>query len=154
MKSQRFSLIRLLSLALGVLLMNAWAAPLLAGELKLEAILVWGTNDEKSPDPNHKPVGERLEKKLKKLPFKWAHYFEVSRKKFSLAEGQVEKVELSKECRIEVRSVGKEAVEVQLFGKGKLVSKISQAMTKDECLVTGGNAPDVTAWFVVLRQAE
>lgn len=126
----------------------------MAGELKLEAVLIWGTNDEKSPDPSHKPVGERLSKKLKTLPFKWAHYFEVNRKKFSVADNSTEKVGLSKECEIKVKNVGKDTVEVQLWGKGKLVSKISQAMPKDECVVIGGNAADFTAWFVVLRHSE
>jgi hypothetical protein len=154
MKSNRFSTIRLACVALGFLLVTALAASVQAGELKLETILIWGTNDEKSPDPKHKPVGEKLAKKLKKLPFKWQNYFEVNRVKFTLAEDQTQKVELSKECKIKVRNLGKSTVEVQLYGKGELVSKISQSLTKDECLVTGGNAANLTAWFVVLRQAD
>ena len=35
-----------------------------AGELKLEAQLVWATNDKASPDPNHKPVEASLVKKF------------------------------------------------------------------------------------------
>lgn len=154
MKSYRFSTIRLAGLALGFLLVTALTARVQAGELKLEAILVWGTNNEKSPDPAHKPVGEKLAKKLKTLPFKWEYYFEVNRKKFSVTESETQKVVLSKECEIKVRNAGKDSVEVQLYGKGKLIGKISQALTKNECLVTGGNAADLTAWFVVLRPAD
>ena len=154
MKSNRFSTIRLACIALGLLLLAAWAGSAQAGELKLEAVLIWGTNDEKSPDPKHKPVGPLLAKKLKKLPFKWQNYFEVNRVKFTVAEDQTQKIDLSKECKIKVRNVGKSTVEVQLFGKGELVSKISQSLTKDECLLTGGNAANLTAWFVVLRQAD
>lgn len=154
MKSNRFSTIRLACAALGFLLMTALAGSVQAGELKLEAILIWGTNDEKSPDPKHKAVDPRMAKKLKKLPFKWRNYFEVNRVKFTVAEDQTQKVELSKECKIKVRNLGKNTVEVYLFGKGELVSKITQSLAKDECFVTGGNAANLTAWFVVLRQAD
>jgi hypothetical protein len=34
------------------------------------------------------------------------------------------------------------------------VGKITQALPKKELLVTGGNVPNFTAWFVVLKQAE
>jgi hypothetical protein len=154
MKPFWFSTIRLACVALGFLLVTALAAPVQAGELKLEAQLIWGTNDEKSPDPKHKAVDARVAKKLNKLPFKWQHYFEVNRVQFSLAEDQTQKIELSKECKIKVRYLGKSNVEVQLYGKGELVSKISQSLTKDECLVTGGNAANLTAWFVMLRQVD
>ena len=152
--SNRFSIIRPVFFALGMLLVTALTASVQAGELKLEAILIWGTNDEKSPDPDHKAVDPKLARKLKKLPFKWKNYFEVNRSKFTLAEDQTQKIELSKECKIKVRNLGKNNVEVQLYGKGELVSKISQCLTKDECLVTGGNAANLTAWFVMLRQPD
>jgi hypothetical protein len=154
MKSNRFSTIRLACIALGFLLATVLAAPVSAGELKLEAILIWGTNDEKSPDPKHKAVDPKLAKKLKKSPFKWRNYFEVNRVKFTLAEDQTQKIELSKECKIKVRNLGKSTVEVHLFGKGELVSKITQSLPKDECFVTGGNAANLTAWFVLLRQTD
>jgi len=148
------STMRLACLALAFLIVTALAAPVRAGELKLEAILIWGTDDEKSPDPKHKAVDSRLAKKLKKMPFKWRNYFEVNRVKFNLAEDQTQKIELSKECKIKVRNLGKSTVEIYFFGKGELVSKISQSLTKDECLVTGGNAANLTAWFVMLRQVD
>jgi len=154
MKLNQYSTIRLAWVALGLLLVAALAAPVQAGELKLEATLIWGTNDEKSPDPKHKAVDPKLAKKLKKLPFKWQNYFEVNRVKFTVAEDQTQKIELSKECKVKVRYVGKNTVEVELFGKGQPVSKISQSLAKDECLVTGGNAANLTAWLVVLRQLD
>lgn len=154
MKLNWYSTIRLAWVALGILLVTALAAPVQAGELKLEAILIWGTNDKKSPDPKHKAVDAKLAKKLEKLPFKWQNYFEVNRVEFTVAEDQTQKIELSKECKVKVRYVGKNTVEVELFGKGQPVSKISQSLAKDECLVTGGNAANLTAWLVVLRQVD
>ena len=136
------------------LLATAVGARVQAGEIKLEAQLIWGTNEEKSPDPKHKAVEPNIAKKLKKLPFKWQHYFEVNRQKFSVAEGETRKIVLSKDYEIKVRNAGKETVELQLFGKGEPIGKISQALPKGELLINGGNAPNFTSWFVVLRQVD
>ena len=136
------------------LLATALGARVPAAEIKLEAQLIWGTNDEKSPDPTHKAVDPKVERKLSKLPFKWQRYFEVNRKPFTVAEGETKKIVLSKDYEIKVRYTGKDAVEVQMFGKGESIGKISQALPKGEWLVTGGNAPNFTSWFVVLRQSD
>lgn len=136
------------------LLLALTSAHALAGDMKLEAQLIWGTNDEKSPDPNHKAVGPEVERKLKKLPFKWKNYFEVTRKEFVVSKNGSDAVVLSKDCEIKVRNTTDDVLEVTIFGKGKSVGKITQALPKGELLVTGGNAENVTAWFVVLRQVE
>jgi hypothetical protein len=123
-------------------------------EMKLEAQLIWGTNDSKSPDPEHKPVTPEVARKLKSLPFKWTHYFEVTRKPFSVPTSGEKKVRLSKECEIKVKNLGKSQIEVHLYGKGEPVGKITQSLPKGELLVTGGNAANFTAWFVVLKQVD
>ena len=125
-----------------------------AADLKLEAQLIWGTNDAKSPDPNHKPVDPNVARKLKTLPFKWANYYEVTRKQFAVPESGVRSETMSKECEIRVKNLGKAVVELSLVGRGEHVGKITQALPKRELLVTGGNAPNFTAWFVVLKQAD
>ena len=56
------------SLALTVLLAGQSVAQ--AAAAKLEATLIWGTNDEKSPNPEHKKVDAAVAKKLKAMPFK------------------------------------------------------------------------------------
>ena len=61
---------------------------------------------------------------------------------------------MSKDCDVSVRNLGNSSVEVTLFGKGQPVGKFTQALPKGELLVTGGNAANFTAWFVVLRQAD
>jgi hypothetical protein len=45
-------------------------------------------------------------------------------------------------------------VEVSLVGKGKDVAKRTQKLPKGETLVLGGNAPNATAWLVVLKRLE
>jgi len=150
-----------LTVLTGLVWMSVSALCLMAGlsrssaaDLKLEAQLIWGTNDAKSPDPNHKPVDPDVAKKLKTLPFKWANYYEVTRKQFTVPESGVRSETMSKECEIQVKNLGKAVVEFSLVGRGEHVGKITQSLPKGELLVTGGNAPNFTAWFVVLKQAD
>ena len=141
-------------LALPAFFLCTTASSSLAAELKLEAQLIWGTNDAKSPDPSHKPVDADVAQKLKTLPFKWANYYEVTRKRFAVPESGVRSETMSKDCEIRVKNLGKAVVELSLIGRGEHVGKITQALPKRELLVTGGNAPNFTAWFVVVKQAE
>ena len=127
------------------------AASATAGEVKFEAILVWGTNDDKSPDPSHKPVSEAMAKRLR--DFKWTHYFEVARKEIAIAKDQ-KRVQMSKNCTITIKLLDKDQVEVTLIGKGKTVGTIKKVLKKDACLVTGGNASNSTGWFVVIKRVE
>jgi len=154
MNTSRFPVIYWTWLAFGFFLVTCVGGQVQAGEIKLEAQLIWGTNDEKSPDPKHKSVESKVAKKLKKLPFKWQHYFEVNRQQFSVSQGESKKIVLSKDCEIKVRNAGNQSVELTIFGKGECIGKISQALPKDELLVTGGNAANFTSWFVVLRQPD
>ena len=123
-------------------------------ELKLEAQLVWGTNDKASPDPKHKPVSEEVRKKLLTLPLKWTNYFEVNRKQLSIPLASQKKEVLSEKCAVEVKNLGKSKVEVRLFGKGEQVEKRTQDFPRGETLVLAGKAPDETTWLVVLKRVE
>jgi hypothetical protein len=122
--------------------------------MKLQAQLVWGTTDARSPDPRHKPVAPDVKVKLQELPLKWNNYFEVNSKELELAQAGVSKVSLSEKCAVEVKSVGNSKLEVTLYGKGKETLKRTQALPKGEMLVLGGNAPNATAWLVVLKRID
>ena len=125
-----------------------------AADLKLEAQLIWGTNDANSPNPSYKPVEPGVARKLKGLPFKWSHYYVVNRVQFAIPENGERKERMSRKCEIQVKNLGDSQVEMTLYGKGEPVGKITQALPKGELLVTGGNAANSTAWFVALRQAD
>jgi hypothetical protein len=125
-----------------------------AAGLKLQVQLVWGTNDDRSPDPKHKPVEADVKAKLNELPLKFTNYFEVNRKDFEVTAPAISKVPLSEKCELEVKTLGGAKLEVSLFGKGKEVMKRSQPLAKGELLVLGGNAPNATAWLVVLKRIE
>jgi hypothetical protein len=125
-----------------------------AATLKIQAQLVWGTNDDHSPNPKHKPVEPDVREKLKELPLKWSNYFEVNRKDVELPPSSITKVPLSEKCQLEIKSLGGSKLAVTLFGKGKETWKGTQALPKGEMLVLGGNAPNATAWLVVLKRIE
>jgi hypothetical protein len=140
---------------LAALAFFTYGAPRLeAAGLKLEAQLVWGTNDDRSPDPKHKPVEPEVKQKLKELPLKYSNYFEVNRKSLEVLPASLSKVSLSDKCQLEVRSLGGSRIEVTLFGKGKETLKRTQPLPKSEMLVLGGNAPNSTAWLVVIKRIE
>ena len=139
-------------LALAVL--GLFPAAIMAADIKLEAVLVWGTNDNKSPDPDLKAVTADIAKKLNGLPFKYTNYFEVNRKSFVVKDSGTEKIRMSKDCVITVKQLDKGKVEVTLIGKGQPVGTITQVIKKGKSLVTGGNAANSTAWFVVIKQVE
>ena len=139
-------------IALGFLLLSGLATH--AQTMKLEAQLVWGTNDKTSPNPKHVPVEQDIEKKLKDIPLKWTHYFVVSRTNFTVSSGATNKASLSERCAIEVKNLGHSTVEISHFGKGERVWTGKQAMPKGEVLIVGGEAPGATSWLVVLKRIE
>jgi len=125
-----------------------------AADLKLEAVLVWGTNDGKPADSDLKPVTEDIAKKMNCLPFKYTNYFEVNRKKLTLPAGGTQKAKMSKDCSVTLKSLEDGKIELTLMGQGQPACKITQELKKGKCLVTGGNAQNSTAWFVVIKQTE
>jgi hypothetical protein len=129
-------------------------ARLQAATLKLQVQLIWGTSDARSPDPKHKPLESDVQAKLRDLPLKWSNYFEVNRKDFEVPASGAGKVPLSEKCELEVKSLGGAKLEVVLFGKGKETLRRTQTLAKGEMLVLGGNAPNATAWLVVLKRIE
>ena len=140
-------------LALMVPLLVLGGAPAQAADAKFEAQLIWATNDKKSPNPNHKQAEAEVRKRLAKLPLKWANYFEVNRKAFTVAEAGTNRVIMSEKAAIEVKLLDARRVEVSLYGKkGDVCTKHTQPMPKDEILVFGGESPGENAWLVTLKR--
>jgi len=126
-----------------------------AADMKLQAFLLWGTDDAKPPEGKaYKPVAPDILHKLKELPLKWTHWFEVNRKDVTVRQGAVNEVRMSEMCQVNVTKLSGTEVEVLLIGKGKEVVKRKQSLPKGEMLMVGGNAPDATAWLVVLKRIE
>ncbi|HEV2391026.1 MAG TPA: hypothetical protein VG146_01550 [Verrucomicrobiae bacterium] len=122
---------------------------------KFEATLVWGTNESKPPaGKDYKPIEADIRNKLRDLPLKWTNWFEVRRRSFRVPPSDSREVAVSDKCQLDVKTVGNEAVEVSLIGKGREVVKRKQTLAKGEMLVLGGNAPNSTAWLVILKRTD
>jgi hypothetical protein len=147
--STKFSFaIKAVCAALFFLLLASVNARAADSDLKLEAQLVLGSNEVQT---NGAPVSPQIEKKLKRLPLKWQHYFVVNSQQFSVAKNETKDVSLSDACQISVKNLGGQQVQLTLMGNGQNVGKIKQSLKKGQMLVAGGNAGNS---IVVLRQAD
>jgi hypothetical protein len=117
----------------------------------MEARLIWGTDEAKSPDPKHKPLDGDLAKKLRDMPLKWKNYFEVNRQVFTINDKDYTNVVMSKQCSIQVKDKGANAVTVKLFGQGKQVNRVDKPLPKGEVLTIGGDAKNNSAWLITVR---
>ncbi len=124
-----------------------------AGDLKIDAKLVWGTNADKSPDSAHKPVSADLAKKLVKI-FKWKNYFEVKAVQESVPNRSTKRIHMSKKCELEVTEMEGPKVEVKLYGEGKLVTKTVKSLYKGDFLTLGGEDKGDNSWFIVITLLE
>jgi len=140
-------------LMMAALLFPAASARAAVGEATFEAQLIWGTNDKQS-DPKLKAADPKLAEKLEKSPFKWDHYFEMHKETIKLRLNEEKTVTMSRNCVISLTYLKDENVKFQLIGRGKLANTVTQALPKGQLLVTGGDAENSTAWFVVLKQVE
>jgi hypothetical protein len=126
-----------------------------AADMKFRAYLAWGTDESKPPaGKDYKQLPPEIKSELKKLPLKWTNWFQVNVKDFKVGEGAVKKVPISEKCQLDVGSLGDPNIEVVLIGKGREVMRRKQSLQKAEILVLGGNAPNSTAWLVVLKRLE
>jgi len=122
-------------------------------EMKIQAILVWGTDEPKPPDgKSYKPLDEQMTKRLRAL--KWKHYFEVKRIDFTATTGTPKKIAVSDKCELDVQALGNSKIEVVLYGKGKEAARVKGVLPKNEILVPGGDAPNETAWLLVLKRLD
>jgi hypothetical protein len=120
------------------------------GSLPVELQLIWATNEPKSPNPKHHPVGPEVQKMLEESPYRWKYYFEVNRTVVDVpSDRSLEKVTMSRHCALDIKYLGKSHVQVKLYGDGKLVSMHKESLP----LLLAGDAMNGTAWFVLIRKA-
>jgi hypothetical protein len=128
------------------------AASARAADMKIEALLVRGVNDQKSV-PDGKPVDSQLADKLHDT-FKWKYYFQVTNQDASIPLNKVRDIRLSDQCIVSIKNLGASRVEVNCTGEGNKQCKGSYTLTPPKWLVLGGNARDDSAWFISLRSKD
>lgn len=121
--------------------------------VKLQAQLVWGTDQPKPAGKNLKDIGAPLSEKLRRV-FKWKNYFEVSRQIIALPKQAGQRIKMSPKCELEFSQCGPDALEIKLFGEGKLVVKKRQPLVHGEPIVLAGDDKNDTAWFVVVQSIQ
>lgn len=140
-------LVLLLWLALG-------AVGAQAKELKIEAKLVWGTDDTKSPKKDQEPVDEPTAAKLRKV-FKWSHYFVEKRVTGIVPSRGSNQFKMSGNCTIEIQELEGPKVEVKFIGKGQPVHKVIKEIRKGEWFVyTGDDDKNECSWFVIITELD
>src|SRR5271170_867831 len=97
------------------------ALPVRAADLKLEARLIRGANDDKET-VKYQPVDPELSGKLHRM-FKWKNYFEITNKTAGIALNQSSDLKMSQACTIRVKNLGASRLEVNCIGQGKQVHK-------------------------------
>jgi hypothetical protein len=124
-----------------------------SGEIKLVAQLIWGTDGERPANVKIKELDRETRDKLKGV-FRWKNYFEVNREEFPVSPETTRRIRMSKKCEIAVENQGRSAIEVKLYGEGKLVLTKRQVLKHGELLVLAGDDKDDTAWFVIIALAK
>ncbi len=125
------------------------AADAPAATPRFAAQLLWGTNAQKPEGKDFKAIDPELKKRLRHV-FKWQNYYEINRKEFATSPGKTARVQMSRECRLEVGNLGGAEFEIRLFGKGVLVVTKRQSIQPGETVVLGGDDKYDDAWFVIL----
>jgi hypothetical protein len=120
--------------------------------MKLEAVLVWGTDGAKPPDRDLKDLEPGLAKKLDKMHFKWKNYFEVSRKTATVAAQATKQISMSERCSLEIKNLGGDRIETKHFGQGKQVLRRVDSLPQGETVILAGDDKNDNAWLIILRQ--
>ena len=81
-----------------------------AADLKVEARLIWGANDEKE-NVKFEPLDPALSDKLHRM-FKWKNYYEVTNKTAGVPLNKSSDLKMSDTCTIQVKNLGASRIEV------------------------------------------
>jgi hypothetical protein len=135
-----------LGLGWGLLQVAVGSVP---AETRVQAVLVWGTNESKPAGKPLKELDAKLRERLANI-FKWQNYFEVSRKTAGVTPSKPQTVKLSDDCSVDIKILPENQAEVKLIGKGKTIVTRRHSLTKPDALVLAGDDKNNTAWFVVL----
>ena len=137
------------------LLILGMALPAFAANLKIEAKLIWGTDDDHdySKDKKHKRVDEPTTGKLRAC-FKWKNYWEVTNQTANIPSRGTTTLKMSEPCAIKITELEGPKIELELIGKGKPVTRAVKPLVKGELTTIGGEDKNGSAWFILINQLE
>jgi hypothetical protein len=121
-----------------------------AADLKLEAKLIWGSNDPTNKVQHPLVKDAKLSSHLHRI-FKWDNYYEINTKVVSIPQAKTGTLQMSEKCKLDVKNLGGNRIEVNCIGKGKPVSHGTQSLPPGQWFTLGGNDKNNSAWFVVMR---
>lgn len=130
---------------LGILFCVAMSAR--AENLRVDARLVWGSNDTNA---TLKVADGKLSEDLTRI-FKWKNYYQITNCTVSIAPDATQTVDMSAKCRLSIKNLGGDKVEVSCFGEGKLVSKGNYSLADGKWVALAGNDKNDNAWFICVR---
>ncbi len=137
--------LRALFVMVGLLLAGQFAAQ--AGDLKLEATLVWGTTT--GTNVNHKPLDAKRSQDLGKI-FKWQHYYTITNRVATISANGTNAIQMGAKCQLKVKNLGASRVEVVWMGNGKQISTGVHTLP----VTLAGNDKNDSAYFMMLRAAD
>lgn len=132
-----------------ILAATAFSAP--AAPLNLEVRLIHVTDEEMTPASSSQRVEPLIAEKLRRLPFKWKHFYETSRKTISLPERGTNHMQLNPSYRLEMRSLDASRIEATLYNKKRLVNTMQQTLERGKLLIIGDDDKRTDAWLVIVR---
>jgi len=121
-----------------------------AADLKLEAKLIWGSNDPTNKVQHPVVKDPKLSSHLHRI-FKWDNYYEINTKDASIPQTKTATLQMSEKCKLDVKNLGSNRIEVNCIGKGKPVSRGTHSLPPGQWFTLGGNDKNNSAWFVVMR---
>lgn len=132
--------------------MIACASSVRADDTKIEATLVWGTNDEKSPNKDHKELSPDLAERLAKI-FQWKHYFHVNSVEAKVKSDSHSKFKLSDKALVEIKELEGSKFEIKLYNHDKLITTRTEVIEKGDITAIAGDVKGSDcAWFILIRQ--
>jgi hypothetical protein len=132
----------------------AMALPAFAANLKIEAKLIWGTDDNADfTKKKHKRVDPVTTGKLTNC-FKWQNYWEVTNVVANVPSRGTVTLKMSEPCTIKITELEGPKIELELIGKGKPVTRAVKSLVKGELTTIGGEDKNGSAWFILINQLE
>jgi hypothetical protein len=121
--------------------------------MHLEAKLIWGSNDGTDKVHHALVTDPKLSADLHRI-FKWSNYYEITNKSVEIADNKSSVLQMSQKCKLEVKNLGKNWIDIQCIGNGKPVTKGKHSLAPGKWFTLAGNDKNNTAWFVVMRSTK